>query len=190
MLPLHDLSARSLEQMSDEEFWDYAHERANVASRILSPEEGNQHQYLECELSQGGCLLPLKTIVEVIPPPHLFARLPLAPSWMRGIASWRGETIAVIDLDMYLSGRGASPSDGMLLVANHADLTVGLLVPGIGQTTAVRFEQLMPSVDSSTHSTPTLARVVSGVYAGAPVLDMAALLTGVVQQIGMAAHHE
>jgi chemotaxis signal transduction protein len=145
MLPLDGLSTYSLEQMSDEEFWNYARQRASVASRISFPEQDDQDQYLECKLSSGYCLLPLRAIIEVVPPPHRFARLPSTPGWMCGIAAWHGETIAVIDLDLYLSGTGNSSPDAMLLVASHAELTIGLLVPGVGQTTTVQLEQMMPA---------------------------------------------
>jgi chemotaxis signal transduction protein len=172
MLPLDGLSTYSLEQMSDEEFWNYARQRASVASRISSPEQDDQDQYLECKLSSGYCLLPLRAIIEVVPPPHRFARLPSTPGWMCGIAAWHGETIAVIDLDLYLSGTGNSSPDAMLLVASHAELTIGLLVPGVGQTTTVQLEQMMPAT--------TQEDVVRGIYDGRPVLDAPALLTGVV----------
>jgi len=106
MLPLQSLPAYSLEQISDEEFWDYARERANVVSRDSSRAEDDQDQYLELKLSSGSCLFPLNAILEVVPPPHRLARLPVIPTWMHGVAAWRGETIAVIDLDLYLSDTG------------------------------------------------------------------------------------
>jgi chemotaxis signal transduction protein len=181
MLPLHGLSTYSIEQMSDEEFWNYARQRASIAFRIAFPEQDDQDQYLECKLSSGYCLLPLRVIIEVVPPPHRFARLPGTPGWMCGIRAWHGETIAVIDLDLYLSGTGSSSPDAMLLVANHTELTIGLLVPGIGQTTIVQPEQMMP--------TATQEGVVRGIYNGGTVLDAPALLSGVLQQIERAAHN-
>jgi|GEM_PF-618970 len=194
MLPLDGLSTYSLEQMSDEEFWNYARQRASVASRISFPEQDDQDQYLECKLSSGYCLLPLRAIIEVVPPPHRFARLPSTPGWMCGIAAWHGETIAVIDLDLYLSGTGNSSPDPMLLVASHAELTIGLLVPGVGQTTTVQLEQMMPATtlecEPATHSVLRFASagskgstqedLVRGIYAGRTVLDAPALLSGVV----------
>ena len=181
MLPLHGLSTYSLEQMSDEEFWNYARQRASVAARISFPEQDDQDQYLECKLSSGYCLLPLRAIMEVVPPPHRFARLPSTPGWMCGIRAWHVETIAVIDLDLYLSGTGNSSPDAMLLVASHAELTIGLLVPGVGQTTTVQLEQMTPATAQE--------GVVRGIYDGRTVLDAPALLSGVVQQIERAAHN-
>jgi len=100
---------------------------------------------------------------------------------MCGIAAWRGETIAVIDLDLYLSGTANFSPDATLLVANQAELMIGLLVPGIGQTTTVQLEQTMP--------TATQEGAMRGIYDGKPVLDAPALLSGVVQQIERAAHN-
>jgi chemotaxis signal transduction protein len=189
MLPLNNFSAHSLEQMSDDDFWNYARERAGIVSSVASSKEGSLDQYLECELSRGNCLIPLKSTVEVVPPPHRFARLPINPHWMPGLVAWRGEIIAVIDLDMYLYGMDVSPAEAMLLVTEHNELVVGLLVPGIGLTTTIQFEQMAPSTGPSMLYTPTRAGVAKGVYAEAPVLDVPALLTDVVQQIGMAAYH-
>ncbi len=186
MLPLDGLSTYSLEQMSDEEFWNYARQRASVASRISFPEQDDQDQYLECKLSSGYCLLPLRAIIEVVPPPHRFARLPSTPGWMCGITAWHGETIAVIDLDLYLSGTGNSSPDAMLLVASHAELTIGLLIPGVGQTTTVQLEQMMPATtlecEPATAGSQGSAQedVVRGIYDGRTVLDAPALLSDVV----------
>ena len=194
MLPLDGLSTYSLEQMSDEEFWNYARQRASVASRISFPEQDDQDQYLECKLSSGYCLLPLRAIIEVVPPPHRFARLPSTPGWMCGIAAWHGETIAVIDLDLYLSGTGNSSPDAMLLVASHAELTIGLLIPGVGQTTTIQLEQMMPATTLECESADakrstkcvagsqgsTQEDLVRGIYDGRTVLDAPALLSGVV----------
>ena len=188
-LPLYGLSTYDLERMSNEEFWDYAHERAGIVPQRSSQAEDYQDQHLECELSRGNCFVPLKAIIEVVPPPHRFAQLPVTPGWMRGLLAWRGEVIAVIDLDMYLYGVSPSSPDGMLLVANQADITVGLLVPNVGLTTSVQCEHMNPCTGPSVSCTPIRGSVVKGVIAEEPVLDVSALLPDVVQQIGMATHN-
>ena len=189
MVPLDGLTTFDLERMSDEEFWNYAHKQACIIPQGSSHELDYQDQHLECELSRGNCFIPLKAILEVVPPPHRFAQLPVTPGWMLGLVAWRGEAIAVIDLDMFLCGVNASLPDGMLLVANHASVTVGLLVPSVGLTTTVQFEQMNPSIGPSMFYTPIRAGVIRGIYAEAPVLDVSALLPDLVQQIGMAAHY-
>ena len=134
-------------------------------------------------------MIPLKAIVEVLPFSQHYTRLPLIPTWMRGLVAWRSEAIPLIDLDMYLCGVNSSRLSGMLLIANYMDITVGLLVPGVGLTTKVQFEQVNPSIGPSVFYTPIRAGVIRGVYAQEPVLDVAALLPDVVQQIGMAAYY-
>jgi chemotaxis signal transduction protein len=183
MLPLHGLSTNDLEQMADEEFWNYARVHADAVPRISSQERNYQDQHLECELSRGNCLIPLKAIVEVLPSSQQYTHLPLIPTWMRGIVAWRGEAIPLIDLDMYLCGVHSSNLNGMLLIANYMDITVGLLVPGIGLTTTVQFEQVDPPIGPTVFYTPIRAGVIRGVYAEEPVLDVSALLPDVVQQI-------
>ena len=189
MLPLNGLSTFDLECMSDEEFWNYAHKQAGIIPQDTSHERDYKDQHLDCELTRGNCLIPLKAIIEVVTPPHRFAQLPLTPGWMRGLVAWRGEATAVIDLDMFLCGVNAAPLDGMILMVNHARITFGLLVPSVGLTTTVQFEQMNPSTGPSVFYTPVRAGMVRGIYAEEPVLDVSALLPDLVQQIGMAAHY-
>ena len=94
---------------------------------IRTQESSYQDHYLECELSCGNCLIPLKAIVEVLPSSQQYTHLPLTPSWMPGLFAWRGETIALIDLDMYLCRVSSSRQGGMFVIANYNDITVGLL---------------------------------------------------------------
>ena len=189
MLPLHGLSTNDLERMTDEDFWNYARVHANTVPQISSQERNYQDQHLECELSHGNCLIPLKDIVEVLPSSQKYTHLPLTPIWMCGLFAWCGETTALIDLDMYLCGVSSSRPDGMLMIANYSDITIGLLVPGVGLTTTVQFEQVNPSIGPTVFYTPIRAGVIRGVYAQKPVLDVAALLPDVVQQIRMATYY-
>lgn len=183
-------SAKALEQLSDAEFWDYARKLVGTLSTVLHHQE-----YLECELASGPCLIPLSDLLEVVPPPHRFARLPGMPGWMRGLAAWRGETIAVVDLDTYLSGSATSintpAAEGSLLIANSQGIPVALFVSAIGLMTTIAFEQLAPSpsIGASVLYTPRRAGVVRGTYAEALVLDVPVLLADAVQQIEMATYH-
>jgi len=164
------LTAEALDQLSDEEFWGYVHEWASFTPPAPSPEE-----YLKCELSSGDCLISLAALYEVMPCPQRFALLPATPAWMVGIFAWRGETIAVIDLDAYLSTPAseteldptlahdpeAGYDPGQLLIANCSGLPVGLLVPTRGVTTT---------------------------QSEASVLDIPAILTDIMQRIGEGTH--
>jgi hypothetical protein len=167
------IAPQSLESISEEEFWNYAHERAKSISSNSTTEEVHPQHYLECRLSCGGFLIPLQALSEVAQTPHSYALLPNIPGWMLGITLWQGQVIAVVDLNAYLcdtGGRtGTSPSGGTLLVANNADLTVGLFVhPSMLIDKQVYDEQNMPSL---------------------PIIDMPMLVADAVQQIGIAAYH-
>ncbi len=162
--------------MSEEEFWNFVHERAKSISGIPVEREDRSHQYLECRLSCGTFLIPLHALCEVLAAPRHFALLPNIPGWMLGIMVWRGQEIAVVDLDAYLcdttSRAGISPSNGTLLVASdahHADLTVGLFVHLIGMIDNQVYDK---------HNIPS-----------SPIIDMSVLLADVAQQIGIAAHY-
>ncbi len=167
---------QSLELMSEEEFWDYVHERANNISGISPDDKNRSPQYLECKLSCGTFLIPLHALSEVMEAPRHFALLPNIPQWMLGIMVWRGQAIAVLDLNAYLcdaaSQIGIDSSPGTMLVANdarHANISVGLFVHLIGMIDNQVYDERFQ---------PTL-----------PIIDMSMLLADVVRQIGIAAHH-
>jgi chemotaxis signal transduction protein len=173
---------QNLAQLSDEEFWAYARKLAHQVPAAAQPEE-----CVTCKLSRGDCLIPLTALYEVVRPPHQLALLPAIPEWMPGIVAWRGETIAVIDLDAYLSGYPADlPDESILLVVNYAGLPVGLLVPTIGQTTPLQSGGVyqLPSWYLSSR-----AEFVKGMQGEAPVLDLPLLLAHAVQQIETAASY-
>ncbi len=183
--------AHSLEQMTDEEFWQRARVEAAKASTALSPSESaGLHQYLACELRRGTCYVPLHAIEAVIPASSPLARLPFAPHWVHGLLAWRGEIVAVVDLDAYLSSSETPHNGGMLLIVRHPECAIGLHVSLIGLTTTIELEQLTPTTTPSTLYAPARADVVKGLYAGYPVLEVVALLSDVTLQIGMAAHHD
>ena len=167
---------QNLAQLSDEEFWDYARKLAQQLPAAVGSEE-----CVMCRLSRGECLIPLTALYEVVRPPHRLALLPAIPEWMPGVIAWRGETIAVIDLDAYLSGYAADlPEEGLLLVANYAGLPVGLFVHTIGQATPLQSGGVnqLPSWYLSSR-----AAFVKDMRGEAPVLDLPLLLADVVQQI-------
>ncbi len=115
-IPLDITQLQNLEQLRDDEFWDYAR---TLARRV--PVAAQSEDYLECALGTGTCLIPLTTLNEVVLPPHRLTLLPATPEWMPGIVAWRGEAIAVIDLTLYLSGLAVDLSNAILLIVNHAN---------------------------------------------------------------------
>ncbi len=186
--PLPELNVLDIERMKDEEFWDYARQRAHAIPEPLSHAE-----YLECRLDQTACLIALYDLAEVLSPPHRLARLPGMPSWMAGITAWRGETIAVVDLGLYLPGKRQSETSlahtAMLLIACQDRQIFGLLVPAIGLTSTIEFEQIMPPSVLHTFAFAEKTSIVTGMYRNIPVINIPTLLNQLVQQIGTTAKH-
>ena len=179
---------RDLEQMSDEEFWNYAHQRAHIL-----PAAPTHAEYLECKLSGRTCLIALRGLAEVLPPPHKLARLPEMPAWMVGIMAWRGETIAVVNLDLYLPSaqevHTPQTAEGMILVVHSAGRAIGLLVPAIGLTTTIEFEQISALTNPPGLAPTQNAGIFDGIYLHMPILNISAMLAALVQQIGLATVH-
>jgi purine-binding chemotaxis protein CheW len=78
----------------------------------------------------GGCryALPMASVAEVCRPSAL-TRVPGLPPFVAGVANWRGQVLAVLDLRGLLQA-GAEPLSrrGRLVVLQHAGVRVGLLV--------------------------------------------------------------
>jgi len=109
------------EQLSNEEFWNLAAQRARSAPTI----QVGANELLLCTLGHGYCILPLKMLSEILTPPHYFSFFPVPPLWMPGVSAWRGEIIAVVDMDAYLFFHPpVSPGgqeEGMLLVTQQRE---------------------------------------------------------------------
>lgn len=186
--------AQFLEQLSDQDFWKHA---AEVASALSTPAP-QLEEYLECDCKTQKhrqtlrCMLSLSGLREIVSLPHRFAGLPDSPAWMLGVAAWRGEVIAVVDLAAYLTnGSAQSHAIGTMLVANKDDLTIGLFVATVGSTATFEMEQMVPPEQMSIGDTVTLcARVagaVKGVYAETLVLDIPIILADIVEQLRVTA---
>lgn len=78
--------------------------------------------------------IPLTDVAEVAPVPPV-TRLPGTPSWLPGVANWRGRMLPVLDLRPLL-GADVVPlaTSARLLVVSRGELVVALvveLVPGV-----------------------------------------------------------
>ena len=204
MSPLDAFPAQRLGNMSEEEFWAFAREQAGGDLVSPSPQNAQTGQYLECVLRQGTCLLPLAAIEEVLPSPARYTLLPAMPRWMPGLTAWRGEVMAVINLEAYLSGIDLPSTGGLLLCTHHAELALGLFLPAIGPSIALDGESDSTSEAQEgrpqgspprVHPTPAptmitkTGAIVKGFAGDVPVLDVDGLLADVVRQIGMAARY-
>lgn len=159
--------AHFLEQLNDEEFWEYAFEVARPITQQPVPRE----DYLVCEIESERCLLSLTTLLEVLAAPTHVTQLPASPPWMLGILAWRGETIAIIDLAAYLADvpYRVRP-EGTLLITRTDTFMLGLIVPSIDRT-------LLTSSPGA-HNASEQEQEYQGL-----VLDMNALLYDVIQYI-------
>ncbi|QBD80523.1 chemotaxis protein CheW [Ktedonosporobacter rubrisoli] len=188
----HSLYEDPLAHLSDEEFWALAASAANSTTSHPLPAE-----YLLCMCGTERCAISLASLGEIVQPREHFTRLPAAPPWMYGIVMWRGEMIAVIDLDAYLLNKTALPrserTDEILLVAQSDKLVLGLLVARIESTTTLEKEPILPLDQSSAWGSPLRANAIAGVYGRRTetlILDIPAILIDVEQQIRMIIPYE
>lgn len=178
----------SLDQLSDEDFW----RRARTLARQGSS-SAEAHEYLECELSRYRCVLPLDALREVCLPPDHYACLPALPWWACGLVAWHGEVICVIDLDRYLSTqaseqgqieRDESPLAGMLLVALHHAIPIGLHVRSIGRTRTIEPDAVVGAeANIASWIDQSRAALVAGTLDDAVILDLPALLADVMDAL-------
>ena len=169
-----------LEGLSDQDFWRYATELAS-ATPTAKLEIG---QYLECELEQKRCILPLAALREVVPPPHQITLLPSIPAWMPGITAWRGETIATVDLDAYLTQCPTRlRSDYVLLIIQQDEITLGLFVAAVRSIPTLDPGQFCPPEQAIARYPHLSVVAILGIYADALVLDTRIILTDMVQRI-------
>ena len=96
----------------------------------------------------GGCryALPMPAVAEVGRPPSL-TRVPGVPSWVAGVANWRGRVLAVLDLRPLLSA-DATQLDrrGRLVVLTRGGVTAGLLTEGVEGSTDLESDSVEPSL--------------------------------------------
>jgi purine-binding chemotaxis protein CheW len=96
----------------------------------------------------GGCryALPMPAVAEVGRPPAL-TRVPGVPSWVAGVANWRGRVLAVLDLRPLLSAESTTlDRRGRLVVLTRAGVTAGLLTEGVEGTSDIDGESIEPSL--------------------------------------------
>ncbi|GAC1431558.1 MAG: hypothetical protein PVS3B3_14700 [Ktedonobacteraceae bacterium] len=149
-----DAYAEYLEQLSDTEFWNHAYEKAHMprsphalqalATVAIVPD--HMLTCITCELRTAQCILPLTIIREILPVSQRLTLLPDMPFWMLGILSWRGETIATIDLCSYLTKSCSSPlQKHAFLIVQHEHLSLALCVLSIDAiVTVVNTNQIVP----------------------------------------------
>ena len=96
----------------------------------------------------GGCryALPMPAVAEVGRPPSL-TRVPGLPSWVAGVANWRGRVLAVLDLRPLLSADSVQlDRRSRLVVLTRNGITAGLLTEGVEGTLDLNPEEVEPSL--------------------------------------------
>ncbi len=106
-------------------------QRARV---VIAKREGREEQAEEWigvgfKLGQDRFVAARSDVREVLSVPHVMTRVPGAQSWLRGIASVRGQLITIVDLKAFLGG-GVSMTDrrARVLVLASRDVPTGMLV--------------------------------------------------------------
>ena len=96
----------------------------------------------------GGCryALPMPAVAEVGRPPSL-TRVPGLPTWVAGVANWRGRVLAVLDLRPLLAADSVQlDRRSRLVVLTRNGVTAGLLTEGVEGTLDLNPEQVEPSL--------------------------------------------
>jgi purine-binding chemotaxis protein CheW len=74
-------------------------------------------------------------------------RVPGLPSWLAGVANWRGRVLAVIDLRPLLGASGTSlDRRARLVVLHRSGVPVGLLTEGVEGTHVLDEDLVEPSL--------------------------------------------
>lgn len=90
--------------------------------------------------------LPMRAVAEVGRPPGL-TRVPALPSWLAGVANWRGRVLAVLDLRPLLAADGGElDRRGRLVVLNRGGVPVGLLTEGVEGTHLLEADKVEDSL--------------------------------------------
>ncbi len=101
----------------------------------------------------------MDAVAEVGRPPHV-TRVPGVPSWIAGVANWRGRVLPVIDLRVLL---GAPVLDlgvaGRILVMTRDGVTLGFLAERVEGVVSLAMDSLEPVLS-------TLSRTTASILAG------------------------
>jgi chemotaxis signal transduction protein len=85
-------------------------------------------------LGQGRFAADLAGVAEVGRVPDI-TRIPGVPTWLAGVANWRGRILPILDLSRLLGAQSAGPSrSSRLLVLTERGVLVGVLVDAVEDT--------------------------------------------------------
>jgi chemotaxis signal transduction protein len=150
-------------------------DNAQNAAQDSAVDEAVSTDAIVVRLGTGRFAVALASVAEVGRAPAV-TRVPGLPSWLGGVANWRGRILPVLDLRPLL-GAEAAPLDaqGRLLVLTGDGIAVGLLVDAVDGTTSLTGVAEFPPA-----SAPNGANLMSGQVpredGPLAVLDVAAVL--------------
>jgi len=199
--------AEYLEKLSNDEFWNHARTLASHSAhpmQTFTPVTYPPDSTLicaTCSLRDTCCVLPFTIIREILPVSQHITRLPDVPPWMIGILSWRGETIAAIDLCAYLTQKILPlPQERVTLIVQHEGMFLAFCILSFDATpTAIDISRVvpvsLPSIDESEESPPAHVGIV-GVWEPGDtaqekplVLNIPLLFKDIIQHIERKAHY-
>ena len=85
-------------------------------------------QAIAFEFMEDTFVIPMKDVKEVFPTPGV-TRIPGVQKWVKGIANVRGEILALIDLNDFVSaGRVSNPTLSRVVAVEIGDMRFGIVV--------------------------------------------------------------
>jgi purine-binding chemotaxis protein CheW len=96
-------------------------------------------------LGGGRFALPMDAVAEVGRTPAV-TRVPGTPTWVRGVANWRGRILGVLDLRVLLGLPAADAGEGRLVVLQRAGSAVGVVAERVDGVIDVDVEALEPAL--------------------------------------------
>lgn len=149
-------------------------ERARALARPLErPRDGEELRVVAFSIRQEAFGIEASYVREVVRLRHL-AVVPGAPLAVRGITTYRGEILAILDIGMVLGRQSGGLADLLwLIVLGNGTPEFGLAADEVGDVAGIRLDQLRPSSEDAA----SIRRLTRGIAADARVvLDYAALL--------------
>lgn len=121
------------------------HSPADPAGPADPDDEETPVEAVIVRIAGGRYAIEMDAVAEVGRPPRI-TRVPGVPSWVAGVANWRGRVLAVVDLRPLL-GVPQAPltTAGRLVVLSRDGVTVALLTEAVDGVTSVDPDRVEPA---------------------------------------------
>ena len=102
-----------------------------LASKLSLASEGGYIQIMAFHLGELSFGIEISSIDEVVRNIRL-TRVPGAPVWLKGVTSFHGEIVSVVDLGLFLGIENKRPSrEQVVLIAHAGEQRIGLIVESV-----------------------------------------------------------